>query len=437
MVGKIRGRGWGVQSEKTGEGCGFVVGKSRGRGWGVQSEKTGERGEFVESWSEKAREEVVRGQKRQGKGVGYVVGKHRSSPRVNKSAEVLRRSPRLVVGSSPTENPVARKLLSAESKDKERVTTKGDEVSSEEHDPSLFSDSDVSDVDINWNVEEEDFYDDDDHQDSIDFMKLNAHYSPVIAAVGSYGGMLASWLRLKYPHVVLGALSSSAPVLYFDKIIPPNHGYYSVVTKDFKETSKSCYETIKNSWAEIDRIGAKQNGLSILSDKFKTCVQLEKTSDLKDFLASSVYAQAAQYNIPSVSSICKAIDSGSKKDILAQIYAAVDVYSANYTDCLDIYAAHDQFIGWGWQDMKLVLNKFGSNIIFSNGLRDPYSSAGILENLSESIIAIYTTNGTHCQDILAAEEDDLEWLVHQRTREVEVINGWFKIYYEDLKQYLK
>lgn len=47
------------------------------------------------------------------------------------------------------------------------------------------------------------------------------------------GAVLASWFRLKYPHVALGALASSAPILYFDDIAPRN-GYYSIVTKDFK-----------------------------------------------------------------------------------------------------------------------------------------------------------------------------------------------------------
>jgi hypothetical protein len=47
--------------------------------------------------------------------------------------------------------------------------------------------------------------------------------------------VLAAWFRLKYPHVVLGSLASSAPILYFDDI-SPQAGYYSLVTKDFKVT---------------------------------------------------------------------------------------------------------------------------------------------------------------------------------------------------------
>lgn len=325
--------------------------------------------------------------------------------------------------------------------------------------------------------------------------RLNAHYSPVIVVGGSYGGMLASWFRLKYPHIALGALASSAPVLYFDDMISPNHGYYSIVNKDFEEASESCFKTIKLSWAEIDKIESKPNGLSFLSKKFNTCVPLQDTYTLKAFL-ESLYDNVAQYgdlNFNS-STICKAIDEGKKgTDILSRIYAGALAYFKGMTkhNCLNTnyFFSGETFVGYDWQtcsemvmpvvrgtskwsmfppetfnlqdftqsckemynvmprphwitsyygghDMKLILQRFGSNIIFSNGLRDPYSSAGVLHNLSDSIVAIYTTKGSHCMDTYSAEEDDPEWLVNQRQREVEIISGWIKKYYEDLKQYL-
>jgi lysosomal Pro-X carboxypeptidase len=48
---------------------------------------------------------------------------------------------------------------------------------------------------------------------------------------------------------------------------------------------------------------------------------------------------------------------------------------------------------FGIQEVKLILQKFGSNIIFSNGLSDPYSVGGVLEDISDTLVAITTKNG--------------------------------------------
>ncbi|KAG5057618.1 hypothetical protein JHK86_012614 [Glycine max] len=56
---------------------------------------------------------------------------------------------------------------------------------------------------------------------------------PVILFGGSYGGMLAAWMRLKYPHVAVGALASSAPILQFEDIVPPET-FYDLVSNAFK-----------------------------------------------------------------------------------------------------------------------------------------------------------------------------------------------------------
>ncbi|KAH1090946.1 hypothetical protein J1N35_018203 [Gossypium stocksii] len=320
--------------------------------------------------------------------------------------------------------------------------------------------------------------------------KLRAFYSPVIVVGGSYGGMLASWLRLKYPHVALGALASSAPILYFDKITPRG-AYFSVVTKDFREASETCYQTIRNSWSVIDKIASQPNGLSILSMIFKTCKPLNKSSELKIAL-ENMYTLAAQYDKPPrypVTVVCRGIDGANgKQEILSKIFAGVVAYRGNRSCYINPPTNESETtVGWRWQtcsemvipigignrtmfqpepfdlnsfiqqcktifgvpprphwvtsyygghDIKLILQRFGSNIIFSNGLRDPYSRGGVLENISESILAVKTVNGSHCLDILAQNASDPEWLVKQRQTEVEIIRGWIAQYYADLKAIL-
>ncbi|KAL3619997.1 hypothetical protein CASFOL_034909 [Castilleja foliolosa] len=186
--------------------------------------------------------------------------------------------------------------------------------------------------------------------------KILALYSPIIVVGGSYGGMLASWFRLKYPHIALGALASSAPILYFDDITPQN-GYYSIVTKDFKEISNNCYDTIRKSWAEIDRLASKHKGLSSLSQRFNTCSPLKNSDELKNFL-ELIYTTAAQYDRPPrypVSVICKGIDGAPKNtDTVGRIFAGLVAYGRNKTTCFDINKYNtpsETDIGYGWQEM--------------------------------------------------------------------------------------
>ncbi|EOA19576.1 hypothetical protein CARUB_v10002667mg [Capsella rubella] len=315
----------------------------------------------------------------------------------------------------------------------------------------------------------------------------SAHHSPVIVIGGSYGGMLAAWFKLKYPHIALGALASSAPLLYFEETLP-KHGYFYIVTKVFKQTSKKCHDQIRRSWDEIDIIAAKPAGLSILSKKIKLCNPLKDTYELKSFL-SYVYAGTAQYNnnvySATVTSVCEAINTTPPRDLLDQIFAGVVAYAGNIS-CYGFNQLTNSDRAWGWQvcseivmpigyneedsmfqtrpynmtsysedcqsnygviprphwitshygtqDVKLIFRRFGNNIIFSNGLLDPYSVGSVLENISDTVVAITTNNGSHCMDITLKRKDDPDWLVEQREKEVQIIGSWIRTYQKDLKE---
>jgi len=81
---------------------------------------------------------------------------------------------------------------------------------------------------------------------------------------------LASWFRLKYPHVAIGALASSAPILQFDYITPWS-SFYDAVSQDYKSESLNCFSVIKATWDVLDERGANDKGLLELSKLFKAC----------------------------------------------------------------------------------------------------------------------------------------------------------------------
>ncbi|KAH7671869.1 Lysosomal Pro-Xaa carboxypeptidase protein [Dioscorea alata] len=327
---------------------------------------------------------------------------------------------------------------------------------------------------------------------------LSAQAAPVVVFGGSYGGMLAAWFRLKYPHIAMGALASSAPILQFDKIVPWS-SFYDAVSQDYKDESMNCFEVIKESWDVLMQVAATKNGLLQLSKTFKSCKKLQSVYSVRDWLWTAfVYTAMVDYPTPAnfmaslpaypVKQMCRIIDGFPKgTNKLDKVFAAASVYY-NYSGdvkCFDFEGSSDPhgLNGWGWQActemvmpmncsnesmfppssydykqteascyfkygvqprphwitteyggnrIEKVLKRFGSNIIFSNGLRDPWSRGGVLKNISPSIIALVTEKGAHHVDFRTATKDDPKWLIEQRENEIKIIKQWIDQYYKDL-----
>ncbi|OWK61121.1 Lysosomal Pro-X carboxypeptidase [Lonchura striata] len=298
-----------------------------------------------------------------------------------------------------------------------------------------------------------------------------AQHSPVIAIGGSYGGMLAAWFRMKYPHVVVGALAASAPIWQFADLVPCGT-FFNIVTNDFKKSGKGCSESIRNSWNAINHLSSTDAGLQWLSNTFHLCSPLKTLQDaavLKNWL-SETWVNLAMVNYP------------YKADFLQPLPAwpiqAVNLYY-NYTGealCLDVsqtatkslgemgwyYQActeivmplctdgvHDMFEPQKWDfdalseecyrmwgvrpRLSWILSMYGgknisshSNIIFSNGVLDPWSAGGVTQNISNSLVAVVIPDGAHHLDLRSRNPLDPKSVQQARAMEICLMKEWIE-----------
>lgn len=195
----------------------------------------------------------------------------------------------------------------------------------------------------------------------------DARYSPVIAIGGSYGGMLAAWMRMKYPNAVAGALAGSAPILQF----PDEYdcgSFNKIVTKDYENYSINCSLSIAKSWQTIRDFAASSlrnnsldyndddgQGLEKLGSIFKVCQPLQEDDvDLLLQMLSSIwvnmamtdYANEADFlsKMPAypIKHACKSFNTDpinlSDVQLIERIANASQVYT-NFTGnqaCLDV-----------------------------------------------------------------------------------------------------
>ncbi|KAL6759608.1 hypothetical protein V8C86DRAFT_2571910 [Haematococcus lacustris] len=84
----------------------------------------------------------------------------------------------------------------------------------------------------------------------------------------------------------------------------------------------------------------------------------------------------------------------------------------------------------------LALAHHASNIVFSNGLLDPWSAFGVLDSASDSVVATLIPEGAHHLDLMWTHPEDPDSVRATRQLELQHIQRWVTQHKQALRQRL-
>ncbi|XP_055851394.1 lysosomal Pro-X carboxypeptidase-like isoform X2 [Episyrphus balteatus] len=336
-----------------------------------------------------------------------------------------------------------------------------------------------------------------------DFAELVVHLNQeastprsVISIGGSHGANLAAFFRMKYPHLVAGALASSSTLKKFSNITSCDK-YSQIITSTFKNAyNEHCTENIKKSWTVLKDVAFAEYGVQFFNEVFNFCEPWKAADPVNNFIyeLNSIYWHMAMTNYPyeadvytflpanPIRKFCSNLDENyDGQELVKALRRALDVYAnpKGEKKCFEfpkrrLMQESDQK-AWSFQrctelitgmcegtnnnmfppdnnnlqeeikgckstyDLPVeryvnrIRDHFGveklktaTNIIFSNGLLDPWSAAGVLRTPNDESIVINIPEGAHHIDLRYSNPLDPPSVTQAREVEELYLKKWIR-----------
>eukprot|EP00826_Nyctotherus_ovalis_P064454 TRINITY_DN9455_c0_g4_i8.p1 TRINITY_DN9455_c0_g4~~TRINITY_DN9455_c0_g4_i8.p1 ORF type:complete len:454 (-),score=71.16 TRINITY_DN9455_c0_g4_i8:93-1454(-) len=298
---------------------------------------------------------------------------------------------------------------------------------------------------------------------------------------GSYPGALAAWLRYKYPHLVAGAVASSAVVNSFAEFPKFEEHFIAGLDKcPGRERVSILQKYQAYATEQMSSPGTRKNFLKLFN------VTDMNMLEFPYFFADLPITPIMLGKLNEVCGLLKRMEE-SGKSIQDQIKELAEYVNGNFGLSAQVYTfsylkdtnvSSNKFLrqwnyqacnsfGWfqtpafprhiRWQGMNLTywkryceaifeeqkwpdtehvntvfageeIAKHGSNIFFTQGEQDGWQWAGIRGNLYSNprIEVAVIKDVSHCADLHTEKPSDPESLKEVRKREIRMLNKWLQ-----------
>ncbi|CAJ1066221.1 thymus-specific serine protease isoform X3 [Xyrichtys novacula] len=170
-----------------------------------------------------------------------------------------------------------------------------------------------------------------------------SHRNTWISFGGSYSGALSAWFRGKFPHLVFGAVASSAPVKALLDFSAYSNAVGLSLLNEAVGGSEKCLAAVRGAFAAVEAELTAGNAKQVAKD-FRCCQVPEDLSDKVELMQNlaDIVMGTVQYNeegvLMTINEICRVMTNHSEENEpydrlvkLAQIYR-----STSEESCVDI-----------------------------------------------------------------------------------------------------